>query len=293
MKPPAFEYEQPKQLDEVLDLLRRHGDEAKLLAGGQSLVPLLNFRMLRPRVLIDINRVPELAIYEPAKDGSLLIGATTRHHRLEMCPFVRENFAILSEAMGHVAHLAIRNRGTIGGSLTHADPAAELPMMALLLDAEIRVRSAAKSRTIPAEEFFLAPLTTSLDEGEAVTEIFLPALPAKVGWAFEEFAHRLGDFAVAAIAAIVSLENDRIAQARIAMMGVDETPIRLRSIEDELRDQAYSDDLIRSAAQRASETVNPNSDLKASAEFRRHLVDVMTERVLSKAWTNALRGVGS
>lgn len=247
--------------------------------------------MLRPSVLIDINRVPELAIFEPGMEGGLTIGATTRHHQLEMSPLVKEKFPVLSEAMAHVAHLAVRNRGTIGGSISHADPAAELPMMVLLLDAEIRVRSQDGGRTIAASEFFLAPLTTSLEEGEIVTEIFLPALPPDAGWAFEEFAHRSGDFAVAAIAVIISLQQERVRHARIALMGVDETPVRLRALEEQLQGQAYSTDLVRSLAEQASNAVNPNSDLKASADFRRHLVEVLAERVLSKAWNDALKKV--
>ena len=177
MKPAAFDYARPDSLDEVLALLAEHGGEAKILAGGQSLMPLLNFRMLRPAILVDINRVPGIGDVTAAADGGLRIGARTRHHTLETSALVRERYPVLSEAMTHVAHLAIRNRGTIGGSLSHADPAAELPMMAMLLDAAIHTRTRSETRVHAARDFFLAPLTSALEEDELVTEIALPPLP--------------------------------------------------------------------------------------------------------------------
>jgi CO/xanthine dehydrogenase FAD-binding subunit len=286
MKPAAFDYVQPDTLDEVASILAERGGEAKILAGGQSLVPLLNFRMLRPSILVDINRVPNLAYVR--EDGiGLRIGAMTRHHTLETSLLVRERFPVLTEAMAHVAHLAIRNRGTIGGSLSNADPAAELPMMAVLLDAEILTRAKAETRVHHAQDFFLGPLTTVLEEDEIVTEIGLPLLPAGSGWAFEEFSQRSGDFAIAAVAATLSLRKDRIAQARVALMGVDETPIRLRDVEAGLAGQTLSARLLTEVARRAREVVQPNSDLRASADYRRHLVAALTERVLATAWRRA------
>src|SRR5215211_2371630 len=173
MKPAAFDYVRPDNLEEAASLLARSGGDGKILAGGQSLVPLLNFRMLRPTMLIDINRVSELAYLREEGTG-LRIGALTRHHTLETSPLVKARFPVLAEAMTHVAHLAVRNRGTIGGSLSHADPAAELPMMAMLLDAQIHTRSARDTRVRMADEFFLGPLTSALEEDEIVTEIVLP-----------------------------------------------------------------------------------------------------------------------
>ncbi len=293
MKPAPFEYERPQSLDEALSLLAMRGGEAKILAGGQSLMPLLNFRMLRPAVLIDVNRLKELDYIEPTGDGGLRIGALTRHYTLETSPLVGERFAVLSAAMKHVAHLAIRNRGTIGGSLTHADPAAELPMMALLLDAKIVTRSERDAQTYEAREYFLGPLTPALREDQIVTEVFLPPLPGDSGWGFEEFSQRQGDFAIAAAAATMSIRQGAIADVRLALMGVAETPVRMRAIERELSGQVFSAGIVKAAARKASQSVEPNSDLKASADLRRHLVAVQTERVLVAAWQSACGKAGS
>jgi carbon-monoxide dehydrogenase medium subunit len=189
--------------------------------------------------------------------------------------------------MRHVAHLAIRNRGTIGGSLCHADPAAELPLMALLLDGILEARSATGTRHIAADEFFVGTLTTALDETEIVTEIRLPFPPAGAGWGFEEFALRAGDFAFAAAAAILTIANGRIDAARLALMGVDATPVRLGAIEADLQGQSPSAALFADAAARARAAVEPNTDLRASADYRRHLVAALTERVLVRAWRGA------
>lgn len=286
MKPAPFDYQRPRELDEVLSLLGEHGGEAKILAGGQSLMPLLNFRMLRPEILVDVNKVEALGGLREEGRG-LRVGALTRHHTLETSALVRERFPVLTAAMAHVAHLAIRNRGTIGGSLSHADPAAELPMMAMLLDATIHTRTPSETRAHEAADFFLGPLTSTLDEDELVTEIELPGLEPGTGWAFEEFSQRSGDFAIAAAAVLIRLDEGRIAEARLAMMGVDETPIRLRDLEASLLGATPDPALARDVAAQASELVNPNTDLKASAEYRRHLVRAILERVLIEAWTRA------
>jgi carbon-monoxide dehydrogenase medium subunit len=293
MKPAAFEYERPQTLDAALSLLANHGGEAKILAGGQSLVPLLNFRMLKPSVLVDINALDELDFIHPDGNGGLRIGALTRHYTLETSPIVRKHFPVLSEAMTHVAHLAIRNRGTIGGSLTHADPAAELPMMALLLDAEIHARSARETQSYKAQDYFLGPLTSALGEDQIVTWITIPPLPPNSGYGFEEFSQRHGDFAIAAAAAVIAVKQGKIVEARVALMGVADTPVRLRNVEAELAGQSYSPTAVKAAAQKASRSIEPNTDLKASADLRRHLTAVQTERVLTKAWLSASDGAGS
>ena len=293
MKPAPFNYAKPKTLEEALLMLQQHGSDAKLLAGGQSLVPLLNFRMLRPSLLIDLNGLNELEFVQPTSQGGLRIGALTRHHTLDTSRAVRERFPVLSAAMTHVAHLAIRNRGTLGGSLTHADPAAELPMMALLLNAEIRARSVKGAHVYKARDYFLAPLTPAIAEDQIVTDVELPALPPNTGWGFEELSQRKGDFAIAAAAATITAKGGKIAEARIALMGVDQTPIRLFDLEARLSGKAYSIDLAKDAANEASRAVEPNSDLKASADLRRHLVAVQTERVLNAAWTLAHRGTSA
>ncbi len=243
-------------------------EDAKILAGGQSLVPMLNFRLLAPSKLVDITRIPNLDFVEDW-NGGLRIGALTRHHTLETSPLVQERFPVLHAAMLHVAHLAIRNRGTIGGSLCHGDPAAELPGITLLLDAQLQT----SRRTIPAAEFYLGSLTTVLEEDEILTEIQLPPLSAGTGWGFEEFARRSGDFALAAVGALTG------AEVRIVAIGANEVPIRLTSSEDVFRDTGDID----AAARAAAEQVDPDSDLHASADYRRHLVEVLTRRALRSA----------
>jgi CO/xanthine dehydrogenase FAD-binding subunit len=286
MKPAPFEYLRPASVAEAVAQLGEFGGDAKVLAGGQSLVPLLNFRIVRPSVLIDINRLAELDFV--AEDGGgLRIGALTRHYALETSPVVRERFPVLAAAMAHVAHLAIRNRGTIGGSLSHADPAAELPMLALLLDAEIRTVSAGGWRCHKATEFFRGPLSTALAEDELVAEIVLPSLPPGAGWGFEEFALRSGDFAFAAVGAILTAANGRVGEARVAAMGVGATPLRLRAVEQSLVGQRFNARLVGAAARQADDDVQPFGDLRASAEYRRHLVAVLTERALTAAWARA------
>ena len=282
MKPAAFEYARPENVEEAVALLASHAGEAKVLAGGQSLVPLMNFRMLRPRVLVDVNRVAELD-FVAEHAGGLRIGALTRHHTLEMSPLVAARFPVLGAAMAYVAHLAIRNRGTIGGSLAHADPAAELPMIALLLEAVIHTRAATGPRQHAVRDFFLGPLTTALAEDELVSEIILPALPPGTGWGFEEVALRHGDFAIAAVAATLRLADGKIAEARLAAMGVGETPLRLGGVEARLVGQQIDAGLIAEAAAQAGAEVQPAGDLRGSAAYRRHLVAALSERALIAA----------
>jgi carbon-monoxide dehydrogenase medium subunit len=290
MKPAPFQYVRPSSLEEALSLLRQHGGDAKILAGGQSLMPLLNFRMLRPAVLIDINRIPGLGYINPIEDHGVCIGCLTRHYSVETSPAIKARFPILQAATTHVAHLAIRNRGTFGGSLSHADPAAELPMMAVLLDARIEARAANRVRTLDAHDFFLGPLTTALKDDEIVTQITLPGTARGMGWGFEEFALRAGDFAFAAVGALIRIQDAKAVEARIGLMGIDEVPVRASEAESLLLGEAYRDDLIEAAAESARAAVNPNTDLRASADYRRHLVAVLTERALHSAWRMAAEG---
>src|SRR5215831_110713 len=200
MKPAAFDYVAAETLDEAVSVLARAGGDGKILAGGQSLVPMLNFRLVRPSILIDINRIRDLG-YVDATGDVVRIGALTRHHALETSPVIKAHLPIMTAAMQHVAHLAVRNRGTIGGSLSHADPAAELPMMAVLLEAELTIASPRGSRIVPAQAFFLGTLTTALAADELLAVVRFPKLPAGSGWGFAEVARRRGDFALAAVAA--------------------------------------------------------------------------------------------
>jgi CO/xanthine dehydrogenase FAD-binding subunit len=276
VKPPAFEYLAPRTLEQAVAALA--DGEAKVIAGGQSLVPMLNFRLLAPSVLVDITRIPDLDFVVEDGGGGLRIGALTRHHTLETSDLVRERFPVLHAAMAHVAHLAIRNRGTIGGSLCHGDPAAELPGLALLLNAQLKTTQ----RIIPAVEFFESALSTVLADDEILTEIHLPALPPRTGWGFEEFARRSGDFALTAVGATVSLSDGQVAEARIVVIGAHDTPLRLSAAEALLTD--YSSIAAAAAAQ---EQVSPNDDLHGSADYRRHLVGVLTRRALTAAWRRA------
>src|SRR5574338_829492 len=234
MKPAAFEYVVADSVVQAVTALSKAGGEAKILAGGQSLVPMLNFRLVRPAILVDINRIPGLAFIEETHN-TIRVGALTRHHQLETSPLVARHLPVLASAMTHVAHLAIRNRGTIGGSLSHADPAAELPMMALLLNARLHVVSGKGERTVAASEFFRDALTVDLTEDEMVTEIHLSKLPPATGWGFEEVARRAGDFALAAVAATVTVSGGKVAEAGIALTGVGPTPVRAQKAEALLR----------------------------------------------------------
>jgi carbon-monoxide dehydrogenase medium subunit len=284
MKPPPFEYVVADSVDAAVAALS--GGEGKIIAGGQSLVPMLNFRLLRPAILVDINRIAELAFIEDGEDA-IRIGALTRHHRLETSPVVAKTFPVISAAMAHVAHLAIRNRGTIGGSLSHADPAAELPMLALLLDATLTIASPAGRRAVAARDFFLGALSVDLAADEIVTEIAFPKLPAGTGWGFEEVARRHGDFALAAVAATLTVSDGRITQARIAMTGVDETAKRAGDAEAMLVGQALEPVLRDAIIDAVRSSVTPNTDLHASADYRRHLVGVLAGRALAAAWQRA------
>lgn len=287
MKPAPFEYVRATSVAEAVAALAAHGGGAKILAGGQSLVPMLNFRLIDAPVFIDINRIAELSGITEIAGGGLRIGALTRHRAVEISPAVRERFPVIHEAMKHVAHLAIRNRGTFGGSLSHADPAAELPAMAVLLDAAIHVANPAGGRVVSAQDFFLAPLTTDLGDDEIVTAVELPGLPPGAGWGFEEFARRHGDFAIAGAAAVVALRDGRVDSVRIALMGVHDTPFRARDAESLLVGGTADAGAIAAAARAAGAAVAPMNDLHGSADYRRHLAEVLTRRALEAAMRRA------
>lgn len=287
MKPAPFDYVCPDSVAEAVALLAGHAGEAKIIAGGQSLMPMLNFRVVRPRLLVDIGRLLELDFLRETPEGGLCIGALTRHRALETSPLVARRFPVIREAMRYVAHVAIRNRGTIGGSLSHADPAAELPMLALLLDARIVADSPRGERVLAARDFFVGALTSALDDDEIVVRIDLPGLPPGMGWGFDEFARRAGDFALAAAGVLLSVVDGRIGEARLAMMGVGETPLRLRAAEALLVGQALDEHLLQQAVHAACDGLQPNQDLHASPEYRRHLAGVLCERVLRAAWRRA------
>jgi CO/xanthine dehydrogenase FAD-binding subunit len=282
VKPAPFDYVRASSVEEAVAALAALNGDAKVLAGGQSLVPMLNFRVVDAPLFVDINGIEGLDLIEEKEDGGLRIGALTRHFALETSVSVRDRFPVLHEAMKHVAHLAIRNRGTIGGSLSHADPAAELPMMAVLLDAKIVAAGPDGEREIPAGDFFTAPLTTVLAPDEIVVAVDLPGLPAATGWGFEEFAQRRGDFAVAGVAALVTREGGTVTNTRIALMGLHDTPVRARSAE-----AAFGESGIEAAAVAARQDADPMNDLHGSADYRRHLAEALTRRVLTAALERA------
>jgi len=287
MKPPIFDYIAATSVDMAIAALAEAGGEAKILAGGQSLVPMLNFRLLRPSILVDINRIAGLSSIEETAD-SIRIGALTRHYQLETSPVIARHLPVLSCAMTHVAHLAIRNRGTIGGSLSHADPAAELPMVALLLDATLHIMSAFGQRSVAARDFFLDAMTVDLADTDIVTAIVLPKLPPRTGWGFEEVARRHGDFALAAVAAVLTVSDGAIAQARIAVTGVGPTALRVGEAEALLGGHPLEQNLIDQAIATVRAAIAPETDLHASSDYRRHLAGVLTGRALTAAWRRAL-----
>jgi carbon-monoxide dehydrogenase medium subunit len=289
MKPPVFDYIAATSVDMAVAALAAAGGEAKIIAGGQSLVPMLNFRLIRPTVLVDINGIADLAYIEEA-GSDIRVGALTRHYQLETSATIARHFPVLSCAMTHVAHLAIRNRGTIGGSLSHADPAAELPMLALLLDASLHIASASGTRTVDARDFFLDALTVDLAGTDLLTEIVLPKLPPRTGWGFGEVARRHGDFALTAVAATLTVSDGAIGEARIALTGVGPTPLRAAAAEVLLRGHALEAGLTRRAIDAVRAGVAPETDLHASSDYRRHLAGVLTGRALAAAWRRAQAG---
>jgi carbon-monoxide dehydrogenase medium subunit len=286
VKPPPFEYHRAGSVDEAVALLAQHGDDAKVLAGGQSLVPLLSLRLARPRQLIDINRVSDLA--RIVNGSSLTIGATTRQRTIEHSDVVRKASPLLADAVRLIGHTAIRNRGTIGGSLAHADPAAELPAVLLALDGEVEARSARGTRTVAASQLFEGFLTTSLEPDELLTAVRVPVSAAGTGWSFQEFSRRSGDFAIVGVAATVRLDgNGRISAARIALSGVDQTPTRASAAESMLTGGSPSDDLWKNAGAAAAAPLEPSSDLHGSAAYRKHLAAALTARALKEAHDRA------
>jgi carbon-monoxide dehydrogenase medium subunit len=277
VKPAKFDYHAPASLDEALALLARYGDEARLLAGGQSLVPMMNFRLVAPAALIDLNRVADLD--HIVTDGAMVrIGAMTRQRTIEFSPLIADRLPLLQQAIKWIGHLPTRSRGTIGGSIAHADPAAEIPMVLRALDGEVVARGAGGERRIAAADLFLSPLTTALAPDEILTEIRLPAMPEGAGCAIEEFARRHGDFAIASVAAMVVHTGGGRYTVRLATGGIGAVPGRLGAAETILEQQGFGAAALAAAAEKAAELVDPLSDHNASADFRRHLTAVLTRR---------------
>ncbi len=291
MKPPPFDYLAPASLDEAVAALAEHGDEAKVLAGGQSLVPLLAFRLTRPSVLVDINRVPGLDGIE-LENGTLSVGALARERDVELTPGLKERCPLITDAIEQIGHVAIRNRGTVGGSLVHADPAAEWTALALALDGEVDVIGPAGVRTVPASEFLVSYFTTSLAPDEILTRVRLRVPAGRCGSCFLELSRRHGDFAIVGVGALLTLgEDGSLEDARLGLIGVGETAVRATQAEEALRGGHPTKELFAEAAEAAADALEPNGDIHASAEYRRHVAGVLVRRALETALGRALGGL--
>lgn len=288
MKPAAFDYQAPADLGEVLDLLAEGGDDVKLLAGGQSLVPAMNFRLARPSMLIDLNGVPELA-YLHEEDGELRIGAMTRQRQVEKSPLVASRLPLVHETMPWIAHAQIRNRGTFGGSLAHADPAAELPSVVLALGGRFHLKSRRGERWVGPEDFFRGLFETARESDEILVEVAIPVQTPGSGWAFEEMARRAGDFAMVGVGVVLELTAaGTIGKARIGLVSVADQPILAPKSAALLLGEKPSDELFRAAAATcAQKEIDPTDDLHASAAYRRHLTAVLLRRALTRAAARA------
>jgi CO/xanthine dehydrogenase FAD-binding subunit len=292
VKPPPFEYEAPATVEQALRLLADRGDDGKVLAGGQSLVPLLNFRLARPDVLIDINGLEALS-YLRREDGELRVGALTRHAAAEHSPLVNERWPLVAEALRWVAHPQIRNRGTIGGSVAHADPAAELPVVLTALDASFTARSARGQRELTCQEMFQGQLENGLTPDELLTEIRIPSMPAASGWSFQEYSRRHGDYALGGAAVALSLDDDGgCAGAAIALLGAGPTPVRPAEAEVELLGRAPREAAAAAAAE-AVRGATPTGDLHGSADYRRGLIETLVQRAIHAATERAERSRAS
>ena len=283
MKPAKFDYFAPGTLDEALELLAQHGPDAKVLAGGQSLMPMMNLRLVRPAVVVDINRIEGLSGIS-ASDGTITIGALTRQRELERSEAIRTAFPMMTAAISHIGHFQIRNRGTIGGSLAHADPAAELPAVCTALDAEFILAAGNDAQAISASEFAIAPLITSLAPEQLLTEVRLPALGDGWRWGFREVSRREGDFALVGSLAMLRTDDDGVCrEARITMFAVGDGPARMPAAEQSLVGRVVDDGARREAAALVSEAVTPGSDIHASSEYRKEVSAVMARRALEDA----------
>ncbi len=290
MKPPDFQYVRADDSRDAVALLSEHGSDAMVLAGGQSLVPLLNLRLAQPTVLVDLNRASGLD-YVRQDNGYVVIGAMTRQRTLETDPMVREAVPLLAEALRHVGHVTNRNRGTMGGSLAHADPAAELPTLVKGLGGELIVEGPGGSRTVAAEDFFLSSFVTAMEYNEILAAVRLPRLPSGTGVAVEELTRRHCDFAiVAAMAAVHVGANGRADLVRLALSGVDSVPVRLHESESILEGSEPTDALIDAAGAAVADAVNPMDDIHAPAQYRRDMAQLLVTRAASKAVGQARGG---
>ncbi|HVC15102.1 MAG TPA: xanthine dehydrogenase family protein subunit M [Acidimicrobiales bacterium] len=288
MKPAEFEYVAPATVEEALSYLGEHGDESKLLAGGQSLVPMMNFRLARPERLVDLNGIAGLSYIEH-RDSHLAIGAMTRHRALEHSDLLAAGWPLITEAVGWIGHQQIRNRGTIGGSVAHADPAAELPVTLTALDARFRVRSHRGERTLACADFFASSFMTTLEPDEMLVEVEVPALPERSGSSFMEFARRHGDFGLGGAAVVLTTDGSgACSQARIALLAAAPVPVRAGAAEDLLVGSSLDDATLSAAADAAVEGLSPSGDIHGGTAYRLRLLRTMTHRALTTAARRSL-----
>jgi carbon-monoxide dehydrogenase medium subunit len=291
MKPAPFKYFAPTEIPEVLSLLKEYGYDAKVLAGGQSLVPMMNFRLVQPAVLVDINNIPDLKSIQTHAKG-IRLGAMVRHSQVERDSIIEERIPLLHETMPQIATAQIRNRGTIGGSLAHADPSAELVAVTTALEARFKIQNQEGERWVPVDDFFVGLLMTVLEPEELLVEIEFPGLPARSGWSLKEVARRPHDFALIGVVAVMTLDKkDRCQAAKLVYLSAGDGPVSAVEAADLLKGQEITEDLITAAAEKAAtDEIDPGSDIHATADFRRHLANVLTRRALLEAYQRAKGG---
>ena len=282
MKPAPFDYERPATLNAALNLLKDSGGRSKIIAGGQSLVPMMNFRVVRPDRLIDINRIAELD-YHRIEGSELVIGALCRHAALKESQVVKQACPLMHAAYKWVAHGPVRNRGTLCGNLCHADPASEMPSVVLATNAVMVLRSSGAKREVPAGQFFLGQFETATTDNEVLVEVRIPVAPKNQGWGFHEVSVRKGDFAIVAAAASLNTENGKVQAVTIALSGVESHAIRMSQAEKVLVGKRAEDTAFREAAAASAAAVSPNSDIHGSAEYRRDLAKTLVYRALHDA----------
>ncbi len=289
MKPAPFEYFAPKTVDEALAHLANYGYDAKVLAGGQSLVPMMNFRLVQPSALVDINNINELSFILENEGGGVRIGALARHYQVETNSLVADRAALITDAMPHIGTVQVRSRGTFGGSLAHADPSAELAAVSVALEGSFLLRSQKGERRVPANEFFVGLFTSVLEPDELLIEASFPALPERTGCALVEVARRPHDFALVGVAAVVTLNSgDRCQRARLVFFSVGDGPVVAHNAVELLKNQELTPESMRAAAETAAKRdIDPGNDIHATAEYRRHLAGVISYRALEKAFDRA------
>ena len=290
MKPAKFDYHRAENIQHACTLLMEYGDDAKILAGGQSLIAAMNYRLARPEVLVDISNVetPNRVIDE---QNGVRVKATTTQRFAEKDAVLRQRIPVLAHAIEHIAHFQIRNKGTVGGSIVNADPASELPAMSLLLDAEFEIENASNKTVVPAQDFFITYMTTSLQTDEVLSSVLFKAPPPTSGWGFREVARRTGDFALAGSTAVIDLDADgKCSYARVALFGVAATPVRAREVENALLGKQCSPELLKEAVVNVRGIIDPESDVHVTEEYRRNVAQVLTVRALEDAFSRAAAG---